>query len=320
MLSSALTLVGLAAFAVGQKSKSSCPVSSVSTSTLQSASIVYADVVYETRTDADPLTFTTTVTQYNSTTTLTHTPDVHTVNETTGTTTAVDPTSTTYTLSCTSNSTVSAEYTSTEYTGSFSPSSVRTTCIPTPVVEYEYASGTSTATPTETVWDTTYTTSYTQEVSTKWLSGLVSTPTTTVQVDETVLVPGVTTLPNEIDCFPTEYTSTASTTTTLSAACAPSNLINHGGITDEPSDPYIIQDDQFAAAHDASACCQVCVEDEACAAMIYVDISNDPSGLCRIYNGTESCGFAAGVGTGSSLQGQSGCGFIAENIAWGGER
>lgn len=126
-------------------------------------------------------------------------------------------------------------------------------------------------------------------------------------------------MPNEIDCFPTDYTSTASTKTTLSAACAPSNLINRGGINYEPSDPYIIQDSDIPAANDASACCQLCVEDEACAAMIYVDIVNDPSGLCRIYNGTESCGFAAGMATGDSLQGQAGCGFLAENVAWGGE-
>lgn len=134
-----------------------------------------------------------------------------------------------------------------------------------------------------------------------------------------MLVPGVTTSADGIDCFPRETTATASTKTTQSLACAPSNLISHGSITDETADPYIVQDSHIAAARDASACCQLCVDDKDCAAMIYVDIVNDPYGICRIYNGTSSCGFAAGVGRGNLLQGQAGCGFLAENIAYPGE-
>jgi hypothetical protein len=53
--------------------------------------------------------------------------------------------------------------------------------------------------------------------------------------------------------------------------------------------------------------------------MIYVDIVNDPYGICRIYNATASCGFAAAMGSGDLLQAQAGCGFLAENVAWGGE-
>jgi hypothetical protein len=53
--------------------------------------------------------------------------------------------------------------------------------------------------------------------------------------------------------------------------------------------------------------------------MIYVDITNDPYGICRIYNATSSCGFAAAMGTGNQEQAQAGCGFLSENIAWGGD-
>jgi hypothetical protein len=213
----------------------------------------------------------------------------------------------------------SIEHTSTEYTGSFTPSSIRATCIPAESTEIVYGGGTTTYTPTETVFDVYYNTVYTPGVSTMWLSGLVPTPTTTLKVDSIVLVPGTTTSADEIDCYPTETTATASTKTTQSIACAPSNLISQGGITDEPTVPYIVQDPQFAAARDASACCQLCVEDENCAAMIYVDITNDPYGICRIYNATSSCGFAAAMGSGNQLQAQAGCGFLAENIAWGGD-
>jgi hypothetical protein len=134
-----------------------------------------------------------------------------------------------------------------------------------------------------------------------------------------VLIPGTTTSADQIACYPRETTATASTKTTQSLACAPSNLINHGGITDEAADPYIVQDSRFAAARDASACCQLCLDDKECAAMIYVDIVNDPYGICRIYNATASCGFAAAMGSGDLLQAQAGCGFLAENVAWGGE-
>ena len=182
-----------------------------------------------------------------------------------------------------------------------------------------YREGTTTVIPTETVFDVAYNTVYTPGVSTKWLSGLVPTPTTTIQVDSIVLVPGTTTSADEIDCYPQETTATASTKTTQSVACAPSNLISQGGITDESADPYIVQDPQIAAARDASACCQLCIEDKNCAAMIYVDITNDPYGICRIYNATSSCGFAAAMGSGNQEQAQAGCGSLAENIAWGGD-
>lgn len=106
MFSSALALFGLAAFAMGKESSSSCPVSTVITSTIDQASIVQAPAQTETNTNRDPLTFTTTLANYTRTTTLTHTPDTHTVKETTGTTTALNATATTYTYDCTSNSTV----------------------------------------------------------------------------------------------------------------------------------------------------------------------------------------------------------------------
>jgi hypothetical protein len=167
------------------------------------------------------------------------------------------------------------------------------------------------------VFDVAYNTIYTLAVSTTWLSGLVATPTTTVKVDSTVLVPGITTSADGIDCYPRETTATAFTKTTQSIACAPSNLISTGSITDEAAEPYIVQDSRFAAAKDASDCCQLCLDDKDCAAMIYIDIVNDPYGICRIYNSTPSCGFAAAMGSGDQLQAQAGCGFIAENVAWG---
>lgn len=169
------------------------------------------------------------------------------------------------------------------------------------------------------MYDVTYNTVYTAEVSTKWLSGLVPTPTITVEVDSIVSTPGVTTSADGIDCYPQETTATASTKTTQSIACAPSNLISQGWISDEAADPYVVQDSQIAAARDASACCQLCLDDKNCAAMIYVDIVNDPFGNCRIYNATSSCGFAAAMDRGSTLQAQNGCGFLAENIAFSGE-
>jgi hypothetical protein len=212
------------------------------------------------------------------------------------------------------------EYTSTEYTGSFSASSLRTTCIPSTRTKNVYASGTTTITPTETVYDVMYNTFYTPEVSTTWLSGLVARPTTTVKVDKIVFVPGTTTSADPIDCYPKETTATASTKTTQSIACAPSNLINSGGITDQADGTYVVNDAKFAAARDASACCQLCLEDDDCAAMTYVDIVNDPYGVCTIYNSTApACGFAAAMGSGNIVQGQAGCGFLAENIAWGGD-
>lgn len=182
-----------------------------------------------------------------------------------------------------------------------------------------YASGTTTFTPTETVYDVFYNTIYTPEVSTKWLSGLVPTPTITVEVDSIVSTPGVTTSADGIDCYPQKTTATASTKTTQSIACAPSNLISQGWISDEAADSYVVQDSHIAAARDASACCQLCLDDKKCAAMIYVDIVNDPYGNCRIYNATASCGFAAAMDRGSTLQAQNGCGFLAENIAFRGE-
>lgn len=184
--------------------------------------------------------------------------------------------------------------------------------MPTTSTETVYASGTSTYTDTETVFPVSYVTNYTPDVSTTYLSGLMSTPTTTVQVDKTIYVQGVTTSSDGIDCYPTSYTATASTTTTQSLACAPSNLINRGSITNEADDPYIASE-----VNDASACCQLCVDDEACAVMIYVDIVNDPSGVCRIYNGTESCGYAAALEPGDDItQAQTGCGFLVENLAF----
>ena len=213
----------------------------------------------------------------------------------------------------------SIEYTSTEYTGSFESSAIRTICIPAESTQLIYAEGTTTFTPTETVYDVTYNTVYTPEVSTSWLSGLVPTPTVTVEVDSIVHTPGVTTSADQIDCYPQKTTATASTKTTQSIACAPSNLLSQGYITDEPTDPYIVQDSDIAAARDASACCQLCLDDKNCAAMIYVDIVNDPYGVCRIYNATSSCGFAAAMDRGNTLQAQAGCGFLAENIAGGGE-
>lgn len=184
--------------------------------------------------------------------------------------------------------------------------------MPTRSTEIVYASGTSTYTDTETHFPVSYNTIYTPDVSTTYLSGLVSTPTTTVQVDKTIYIQGVTTSYDGIDCYPTSYTATASTTTTQSAACAPSNLINRGSITNEAADPHIASE-----VNDASACCQLCIEDEDCTAMIYVDIVNDPSGVCRIYNGTDSCGYAAALEPGNDItQAQSGCGFLVENIAF----
>jgi hypothetical protein len=216
--------------------------------------------------------------------------------------------------------TSNVEYTSTEYTGSFSASSLRTTCIPSTRTKNVYASGTTTITPTETVYDVMYNTFYTPEVSTTWLSGLVARPTTTVKVDKIVYVPGTTTSADLIDCYPKKTTATASTKTTQSIACAPSNLINGGGITDQADGTFVVNDAKFAAARDASACCQLCLEDDDCAAMTYVDIVNDPYGVCTIYNSTApACGFAAAMGSGNIVQGQAGCGFLAENIAWGGD-
>jgi len=317
MLTFSLLFASLALCALGKDGNSSCPEHVMVTRTIDAASTDYADLEFSTR--SDTLTFATTVANYTRTTTLTHTPKAHTVNQTTGTSTALKPTATTYTLECTSNSTVDVEYTSTEYTGSFSASSLRTTCLPSTRTKDIYASGTTTITPTETVYDVVYNTIYTPAVSTTLLSGLVARPTTTVQVDSIVYVPGTTTIADPIDCYPKKTTATASTKTTQSVACAPSNLINGGGITDQAEGTYVINDAKFAAARDASACCQLCLDDDDCAAMTYVDISNDPYGVCTIYNSTApACGFTAAMGSGDIVQGQAGCGFLAENIAWGG--
>jgi hypothetical protein len=219
----------------------------------------------------------------------------------------------------TNHKTRNVEYTSTEYTGSFSSSSIRTTCIPSTRTKNIYASGTTTITPTETVYDVIYNTFYTPEVFTTWLRGLVARPTTTVQVDKIVYVTGTKTLADPIDCYPKKTTATASTKTTQSIACAPSNLISGGSIIDQADGTYVVEDAKFAAARDASACCQLCLEDDDCAAMTYVDIVNDPYGVCTIYNSTApACGFAAAMGSGNIVQGQAGCGFLAQNIASGG--
>lgn len=106
MFVSAFTIVGLAAFAMGKESTSSCPASTVITSTVSTASTVQAPLEFYTYTDQKPLTFTTTLTNYTRTMTSTRTPDAHTVKETTGTTTKLNATATTYTYDCTSNSTV----------------------------------------------------------------------------------------------------------------------------------------------------------------------------------------------------------------------
>lgn len=317
MLTFALLSASLALGVFGQSAYSSCPEYVMVTKTIDAASTEQADLEFSTR--SDTLTFATTVANYTRTTTITHTPKAHTVNQTTGTSTALDPTATTYTLECTSNSTVNVEYTSTVYTGSFSASSLRTTCIPSTRTKDIYASGTTTVTPTETVYDVVYNTVYTPAVSTLLLSGLVARPTTTIQVDSIVFVPGTTTSADPIDCYPKKTTATASIKTTQSIACAPSNLINGGGITDQADDTYVINDAKLAAARDASACCQLCLDDDDCAAMTYVDIVNDPYGVCTIYNSTTpACGFAAAMGSGNIVQGQAGCGFLAENIARGG--
>ena len=166
--------------------------------------------------------------------------------------------------------------------------------------------------PTETVFDVAYNTVYTPGVSTKWLCGLVPTPTTILEVDSIVLVPRTTTYTDKIDCYPRETMATAPTKTMQSIACAPSNLTGRDDITNESVNPYIVQDPSIAATRDASAYCQLCVGDENCAVMIYIDITNDPYGICRTYNISSSCSFAAAIGRGNQELAQAGCGFLAE--------
>ena len=104
MLAVAIAFSGLAVSAFGSSTNSTCPEYTVVTSSIDSASTVYGELVYSTL--SETLTFATTLANYTRTTTLTHTPDPYIVTKTTGTSTALDPTSTTYTFECTSNSTV----------------------------------------------------------------------------------------------------------------------------------------------------------------------------------------------------------------------
>lgn len=104
MLAVAVALSGLAVSVSGSGANSTCPEYTVVTSTIDSASTVYGEQEYSTL--SETLIFATTFANYTRTTTLTRTPDAHTITKTTGTSTALDPTSTTYTFECTSNSTV----------------------------------------------------------------------------------------------------------------------------------------------------------------------------------------------------------------------
>jgi hypothetical protein len=83
MLSFALLFASLALGALGQNGNSSCSEYVVTTKTINAASTENADLVFSTL--SDTLTFATTVANYTRTTTLTHTPKAHTVNQTTGT-------------------------------------------------------------------------------------------------------------------------------------------------------------------------------------------------------------------------------------------
>lgn len=145
--------------------------------------------------------------------------------------------------------------------------------------------------------------------------------------------------------FTTGYTpcTTTVTSTTGTAApvtqalkCAPTNLIGTDGKPgrrdrNAPWDgiasygagsivPAEGRENGTGIHKDASACCQACQDDEACAASIWSGSPSDypeympPS--CKLFTqNEESCGLGFTIFTGEEKMAQAGsCGYIAENV------
>lgn len=134
----------------------------------------------------------------------------------------------------------------------------------------------------------------------------------------------------------TSTTGTASSTTiTQNAKCAPTNLIGTDGIAGQryrgaPLDGIANYgsgagySSNKSADKDASSCCQVCQEEENCAASIWVATPQGGQGdhepFCQLFNNNqqsygEGCGLGFSVFPGDKKIAQSGsCGYVAEHV------
>ena len=112
------------------------------------------------------------------------------------------------------------------------------------------------------------------------------------------------------DCTSTSYTATASTTTTQSAKCAPTNFVmNLSSVGNQDGlDADNLWQKQSPANKDASTCCQVCVEDETCVAMDFYHATG-----CSLYRGSD-CGKSIQVTYdfpgANGFMAQAGCGAV----------
>ena len=192
------------------------------------------------------------------------------------------------------------------YTGSYTPTPLPTYCPTSVHYEYIYSGDDVTETYTHTsqplvTITTTVSTLYTEYYH-------ESTTTIDVPVSEFEWATATTTRTIASDCTETSYTAIASTTTTQSAKCAPTNFITGiGGVSNGLGlDAVNLWQKQDPANKDASTCCQVCVEDDECVAMDFY------SG-CTLYRGSE-CGNSIAVTFGypgnSGFLAQAGCGAV----------
>lgn len=260
-------------------------------------------------------TYTMTVPTYTSTKTVTRGTTTKYVTKSTGTEPVVK---TETSIKCTDHATKNVEFTTTVYTGSFTPSSLRQSCLPNTRTTYVYdKTKTVTTTATDGVRITTSTpavktkTKYPNTVtSTMYEYGLPQSATST----STVTAKGW--------CTKTVTTGTAKATATYAAKCKPSNLI-------DGSAPVNFADNQPAnnpgdhANKDASACCQSCVDKEDCAASWLTHYMGEDT--CITYGRGQwkpTCDVAYAVRVPNNMEedsgrrGSVGCGSIVQKIGW----
>lgn len=147
---------------------------------------------------------------------------------------------------------------------------------------------------------------------TSTVTSLISSSLVTVTETETVNVPKGGVFTDSVLCTSTD-TLPSTSTTTQDIKCAPTNLISSVGGEGIGSIMTQNETSGLSAGSDASACCQLCVDTEGCAAS-----ADDPAaGNCFLYYTTPSCGLgftysngSQNIAAGQGFLVQTGCGTI----------